>query len=144
MSALDPALALTCLFGWDWGASYRTTWLDSWELPLLALFLVIGGSTPRVTSGRGAVILLRWILTVACIALGGAWMLIVGSVPIYRAQYDVGGIGIRALIYGLALYLLTPRALVTGGGRMTSNLASHRDGRETVRAAHAPARGLLR
>lgn len=113
----------TALFGWDWGQVYRKDIVDIWELPLLAAFLVIGTFLPRNIAPISVSVPLRWILAFSCIATFVVWF--VEKAIMFNGSYDLGGIVLRVLDYGLAVYLLQPVSFVATD---TTSDRTHRGG----------------
>jgi hypothetical protein len=107
-------LALFAIFGWDWGQSYRTRAVDTWELPILSTLLIVAAVIPVQMRVRpfmialvtlGVFSLLWWIVERGELAYGG---------------YDIGGIALRVLSYGTAFLLLLTKQRDPSTGQAAS------------------------
>jgi hypothetical protein len=99
-------LASWAIFGWDWSASYREKPVDEWELPMLSILLVIAALVPArivVKATMRPIVALLAIIDVAIFV----WWLFERAVMEYGG-FDVGGIALRTIAYGLVLYLFFP------------------------------------
>ena len=100
-------LGVAALLGWDWFAQYRTNLVDEWELPILSLLLIVAGLAPtKIARKPSAKPIVAFLLIVDVVTF--IWWLLERGLVVGYGGYDVGGIALRIIAYGLVLYLLLP------------------------------------
>src|SRR4051812_1138591 len=61
LRAVALFLTIAVLFGWDWGYSYRSGLVDTLELPIWSVLLLVAASLPSQFRGRAVAIVLAAI-----------------------------------------------------------------------------------
>jgi len=100
------SLAIWALLGWHWAITYYAKAVDAFELLVLATLLLFVGLVPSHVAKKKA---LRLVIMGFVVGAVGSfiWWMVERGVMEYGG-YDVGGIALRIIAYGLVINMLMP------------------------------------
>ena len=109
LRAVAISFALLALFGWDWGAAYRTKLVDLWELPILSVLLFLAALMPLRIIHSQTMKFVVPILLATDVFLFCWWCL--ERAKFENGTYDFGAVILRLIFYGILFPLLLPKRI---------------------------------